>query len=97
MLLAGSIAFWTLVAYVAFKPQTAKFPAMGPIEIKRSRRAGRLVEPSSTRVIVERGPALSERARRVPLTGRPARIALPPGAVPMGGTIGAMPMPSHLE
>lgn len=98
MLVAVSIVFWAVVAYIAFRPHTVQVPAMGPVEIHRSRRDGASVPPApaQARVIVERAP-LAGRRPLTPLTGRAARPALPPGAMPMGGQVGAIPMPSRFE
>lgn len=99
MLLVGTIAFWSAVAYLAFKPHRTTLPAMGPVEIKVSRRDGRSVsvQPAQARVIVERHPSLPGRAARTPLSGLAARRALPVGAQPMAGAVGPIPMPSRFE
>lgn len=99
MLLVGSIAFWSVVAYLAFKPHRTTLPAMGPIEVKVSRRDGRVAsaQPRSARVIIERHPELPGQTHRTPLSGLAIRPALPVGAHPMGGAVGPVPMPSRFE
>lgn len=98
LLAAGSIAFWGVVAYLAFKPHTTQLPAMGPVEIARSRRgAPTPASPASARVRVERVPLPSGTSARLRLADRPARLALPQGATPMPGAVGAVPMPSRFE
>ena len=97
VLLTGSIAFWSVVAYVAFKPHRTELPAMGPVSIERSRRNGQriTVETAPTRVIVERRPSLAGLRPRTPVAGIPARRALPSGAQPMPGRIGPVPLGPH--
>jgi len=98
MLLAGSIAFWSIVAYIAFKPHTVRVPAMENVEIHRSRRNGvssPVVTTVVARVKVEKtkAPALTGRPARARLTGQPEFPALPQGAHSMPGRIGALPLP----
>lgn len=95
MLLTGSIVFWSMVVYLAFKPHTTRLPAMGAVEIVRSRRPDP-VSPTPVAPRIARVPqtALPTRATWTAVAGLPVRRALPPGAIAMPGTITARPMPS---
>ena len=89
---SGSMVFWSVVAYIAFKPQRTVLPDMGPLMIQRSRRNGQSITVETGRVVVEHRPSLGGRPARTPVPGVPHRMALPPGAEPMPGRIGPIPM-----
>lgn len=96
MLLVGSIAFWSVVGYLAFRPQTTRLPAMGPVEVHRRRRmapsvpssASPAAVPSSRLALTDARPD----AQALP-SAPPSRAALPWGGIPMPGAIGAVPLP----
>lgn len=97
MVMVASMFFWAGVAYLAFRPQTTRMVEHGPVVIQRSRREGVKVPVKSAPQEVPAMTALPSRRSVVALSARPVQAALPGGAQPMRGAVGALPLPSRFE
>ena len=97
MMMVASIGFWSVVAYLAFRPQTTRLVEHGPVAIQRSRREGVKVKVESAPQAARTMAALPSRRSAPAVAARPSQAALPGGAQPMRGAVGALPLPSRFE
>ncbi|WP_020374443.1 hypothetical protein [Sulfobacillus thermosulfidooxidans] len=89
-----SFALWSVVGFVAWKPQSVTVPSMDAVEIHRRRRAGVVVESSGVPSVGSSRRALADPAAQRALAHSTARLALPRGATAMSGAVEPWPMPA---